>query len=89
MALEKRREGGEINMNTQELMLVLIGVTSGLVQVLKMADKDEVLSRFYPILALIVGFSLSFWGMGLDLLSSLIVPLSSMGLYSGIKKTIE
>lgn len=82
-------ERGEFIMDTSQTMAVLIAVTTGLVQVAKLVDEDEKLKRFYPLFALAVGFSLSFWVGKLDILGSLIVPLSSMGLYSGVKRTVQ
>ena len=76
-------------MDTAQTMAALIAVVTGLAQLVKLVDEDEKYKRFYPLVVLAIGFPLSLWVGKLDILSSLIVPLSSMGLYSGAKRTIQ
>ena len=76
-------------MDTAQTMAALIAIVTGLAQLVKSVDVDEEYKRFYPLVVLAIGFPLSLWVGKLDILSSLIVPLSSMGLYSGAKRTIQ
>jgi hypothetical protein len=67
---------------------ILIAFTVGIVEVLK---RSKVPSRFLPVCALAVGVCLSILAIGVttdSVLNGLAVGLSSMGLFTGVKKTI-
>jgi len=80
-------------MEIQISFAVLTAIVVGLVQVAKGLSLP---SRFAPVLALLLGVGLSFLAMGplaltwVDaIVQGLVVGLSSVGLYSGVKNTIE
>jgi len=68
---------------------VFVALTTGLVEVLKRLATN--LERFLPLFALAIGTGLNllYYGVSVEnLIIGLVVGLSSMGLYSGTKKTI-
>lgn len=69
--------------------IIAVAVTNGLMEVIKRTDVEEKFSRFYPLATLVVGFLIAFFIVGLLPLTSIIVPLTAMGLYSGVKATLK
>ena len=53
-------------------------------QILKNIDKDQILNRFYPLVAEIVGVGLGL-AMGLDWFTTLFIGASAIGIYRGTK----
>jgi len=68
---------------------ILLAVTIGIAEVMK---KTFLTSRYIPLATLVVGTALSILAMGVStttILTGLTIGLSSMGLYSGTKKTVK
>jgi hypothetical protein len=64
----------------------------GLTQVLKMTRLTGKRNRFAPLVALVigVGLTIAMAGVSVDsVLSGLIASLTAMGLWSGMKKTVQ
>lgn len=69
-----------------EAAAVLIPIITGLMEIIKKADPNKSFERFYPLAAELLGFILGMVA-GLGWLTSLIIGLAAMGLYSGVVKT--
>lgn len=66
----------------------VVGITIGIVQVIKNVDDQDRLNRFYPLFALIIGTVLSFFAFHLDLLTSIITALSASGTFDLGRRTV-
>lgn len=66
-------------------LAILIGVTTALVELIK--HIDVLPTRFYPIVSLIIGAVLGYFG-GFDWLTMLVIGLSASGFYSA-QKTVR
>ena len=64
--------------------VAMAGITTALVEILKKIDVKSKFERFYPLVSLIVGFSLG-TATGFPWIISLTVGLTASGLYSQVK----
>lgn len=65
-----------------------VGVVNALMQVVKATDVDEKFSRFYPLVAVLLGEVIGI-GLGLNWFWSLTLGLTAMGLYRGAKVVVK
>ena len=65
---------------------VLLGIVMGLVEVVKRTKliPDE----FLPMVAVLIGIGISYLGNLTELLTGVILGLTAVGLFSGIKNTV-
>lgn len=74
-----------INDISKEILL-FSGVTTSLIQIIKMAIEDYIPSKFFPLLSVILGFVLGFIA-GLPWMASLMIGLAASGAYDFTKNT--
>jgi len=75
-------------MENEATIAILIAIVTGLAEILKTADPEEKLNRFYPLIVEVLGFGLGMLA-GVNWLMALTIGLASMGLYRGAKITIK
>lgn len=65
-----------------------VGLSNGVMQLIKMTDIEKKFERFYPLATFALG---SVFGalFGLPLVIGFIAGLTAIGVYSGIKKTVN
>jgi len=69
---------------TDSELSILIGITIGLVEVIKYIDEKKELNRFYPLFSLVIGVALGVV-FNFGVFSGMLVGLSASGLYRGFK----
>lgn len=71
------------------IFATLIGLINATTQFVKMLDTKNGLVKFYPLIAMIQAFIFGTIGFHLNWLVSFVAGLSAVGVYSGVKKTIN
>ncbi len=67
---------------------IAVSITIGLTELIKKADQDLILARFYPIISFAIGMIISLFVFHLEIVVALVTALAASGTYDVVRRTV-